>query len=320
MAERDWIRKYFAPLSAAASGADGLRDDTALLSSGARPLVITTDAMVEGVHFLAADPVASIARKLVRVNVSDILSAGARPKEALLTLGWPATRPESELAVFAAALGSELQRWGAVLIGGDTVSAPGGLFLSLTLTGECEGPSPVRRSGAKAGDELWVTGEIGGARRGFLARAAGQASPHIATLHEPDVPPLAAGQITASLATAAMDVSDGLLGDAAQLAAASGLAAEIRLDEIPFAGSASGPAEALDLASWGDDYQLLLAVPAGRRDELLRMAELKHVRISRIGRVLEGSGLRASWRAEPVNLPETIGFEHGRIGTPATRA
>lgn len=178
MAERDWIGKYFAPLAASA-GAAGLSDDTAQLGTWKRPVAVTTDAMVEGVHFLAADPIASIARKLVRVNVSDILSAGALPREALLTLGWPAERPEAELAAFAGAFSEELSRWNIALIGGDTVASPLGLFLSLTLTGECVGEALVRRGGAGAGDDLWVTGEIGGPRRGFLARAggAGERSP-----------------------------------------------------------------------------------------------------------------------------------------------
>lgn len=318
MAERDWIRKYFAPLAGSA-GAAGLSDDTAQLGTWKRPVAVTTDAMVEGVHFLAADPIASIARKLVRVNVSDILSAGAVPREALLTLGWPAGRQESDLAAFAEALGGELLRWNIALLGGDTVASPLGLFLSLTLTGECVGEALVRRGGARPGDDLWVTGEIGAARRGFAARAAGETSPHLAALLEPELPPLEAGGLTAQHATAAMDVSDGLLGDALQLAEASGLAAEVQLDAVPFAGGAASAAEAIELASWGDDYQLLFTVPVGKRDALLRLAELKQVRISRIGRVREGQGLVASWHGEAVNLPETIGFEHGRIGMPVTR-
>lgn len=318
MAERDWIRKYFAPLAGSAGAAD-LRDDTAQLGHSKRPVAVTTDAMVEGVHFLAADPITSIARKLVRVNVSDILSAGALPREALLTLGWPPARPETEIAEFAGALGEELALWNISLLGGDTVASPLGLFLSLTLTGECVGEVLVRRSGAKPGDELWVTGEIGGARRGFAARAAGQESPHLAALLEPELPPLEAGGLISEVATAAMDVSDGLLGDALQLAEASGLAAEVQLDAVPFAGGAASAAEAVDLASWGDDYQLMFTVPVGKRDVLLRLAELKQVRISRIGRVRGGRGLGASWHEEAVNLPETIGFEHGGIGMPATR-
>jgi thiamine-monophosphate kinase len=318
MAERDWIKRYFVPF-AAAPGADGLTDDTALLGIASGAVVITTDAMVEGVHFLAADPIASIARKLVRVNVSDVLSSGAEPGEALLTLGWPQTRPESELAEFAAAFGEELAAWGVSLIGGDTVASPSALFLSLTLTGKCLGASPIRRGGAKLGDDLWVTGEIGGARRGFLARAAGQDSPWIAILQTPVLPPLAAAGLVARHATAAMDVSDGLLGDARSLAEASGAGVEIDLDSVPFTGSPSEITEMVDLATWGDDYQLLFTAASADREILLQDAQARCIRISRIGGIRAGHGLQVTSPSGPVNLPETIGFEHGGIGLSATR-
>ncbi|HAW54704.1 MAG TPA: thiamine-phosphate kinase, partial [Hyphomonas sp.] len=168
MAEKDWIAKYFAPL-ARAGGAAGLRDDLAQLADSKSPTVITVDALVEGVHFLASDPVASVDQKLVRVNVSDVYAAGALPSEALLTLGWPKERPESDLAEFASALGAELDAFDIHLIGGDTVRSPGGLFLSLTMTGTCLGETPVRRMGAGPDEDIWVTGRVGAAYLGFDA-------------------------------------------------------------------------------------------------------------------------------------------------------
>ncbi len=318
MAERDWIQRYFAPL-ASAPGADGLTDDTALLGIASGAVVITTDTMVEGVHFLAADPIASIARKLVRVNVSDILSSGALPAETLLTLGWPTTRPESELAAFAAAFGEELAAWGIGLIGGDTVASPNALFLSLTLTGTCIGASPVRRGGARVDDDIWVTGEIGGARLGFLARGGGMDSPWIAILQAPLLPPLGAAGLLAGHATAAMDISDGLLGDIRSLAQASGAGAEIDLDSVPFAGKPTEIAEKLDLSTWGDDYQLLFTAAPEAREVLLRDALPQGIRISRIGRIRAEEGLAVTSRTGPVNLPETLGFEHGGIGLSTTR-
>ena len=120
--ERDWISRYFAPL-ATAQGADALRDDVAELSMGDGRLIATVDALVEGVHFFPDDPVESVARKLVRTNVSDIIAKGARPLEALLTLGWPHGRPEEDLARFAGALGTELTDWGARLVVHDCVRA-----------------------------------------------------------------------------------------------------------------------------------------------------------------------------------------------------
>ncbi|MCA8905409.1 MAG: thiamine-phosphate kinase, partial [Hyphomonas sp.] len=134
MAERVWIAKYFAP-AAVSPGAAGLLDDVAELATGSDARIVTTDALIEAVHFLRSDPPETVARKLVRVNVSDILAKGARPSEALLTLAWPQGRDEAELARFAEALTDELEHWNIQLLGGDTTSSPGGLFLSLTLTG-----------------------------------------------------------------------------------------------------------------------------------------------------------------------------------------
>lgn len=316
MAEKDWIRRYFAPL-AASPGAAGLTDDTAGLAPVSGALIATVDAMVEGVHFFPDDPINTVARKLVRVNVSDILASGAAPHEALLTLGWPPEgRSEDDLAAFAAALGDELALWGASLVGGDTVTAPGGLFLSLTLTGACLGPRPIRRGGARAADEVWVTGEIGAARLGYLWKTAGQGEARwLAALQAPPLPPLAAARLIAAEASAAMDISDGLLGDLAALAAASGLAATLDLDSVPFAGSPATLAAKLDLASWGDDYQLLFAAPP----ESAAAITGSGLRVARIARLSHGAGLSATSGGGAVNLPETLAFEHGRVGSPVIR-
>lgn len=317
MAEKDWIRRYFAPL-AKAPGAAGLTDDTAELSKGYGPLIATVDAMVEGVHFFSDDPIETVARKLVRVNVSDILGSGARPGEALLTLGWPqAGRDPGQIRTFSDSLGTELDRWGILLAGGDTVITPGGLFLSLTLTGECLGRAPVRRGGGRPGDEVWVTGEIGAARRGYLWKTEGRGGARwLSALQAPDLPPLEAGNLIASHASASMDVSDGLLGDLASLAAASGLAAQIELERVPFAGGATSLVEMLDLASWGDDYQLLFAASP----QYSGFIENSGFKVTRIGRLTEGAGLTATVCGKPVNLPETLAFEHGRVGQPPVRS
>lgn len=317
MAEKDWIRRYFAPL-AKAPGAAGLTDDTAELSKGYGPLIATVDAMVEGVHFFADDPVETVARKLVRVNVSDILGAGARPREALLTLGWPqAGRDSGQIRTFSDSFGTELDRWGILLAGGDTVMTPGGLFLSLTLTGECVGPAPVRRGGARAGDDIWVTGQIGAARRGYLWKTEGRGEAGwLDALQAPELPPLEAADLITGHASAAMDVSDGLLGDLASLAAASGLAAQIELDRVPFAGGAESLVEMLDLACWGDDYQLLFAAPPKASDFIENFG----IGVTRIGQMAEGAGLTATVCGKPVNLPETLAFEHGRVGQPPVRS
>ena len=311
MGERDWISRYFKPL-ASAPGADALRDDVAELSVSGGPVVATVDALVEGVHFLPDDPIGTVARKLVRTNVSDILAKGAEPLEALLTLGWPGNRPETELARFAEALGEELGRWGARLVGGDTTASPQGLFLSLTLTGQCGPGGPIRRSGASAGDALWVTGEIGAACLGYRALREERADdPYVEAYRVPQLAPLAITGLLRECATGSMDVSDGLLGDARMLAEASGVSVTVDLDAVPFAGGVSGLEERLALASWGDDYQVLFAAPPSATDRIQAYAKERALKITQIGTFAPGSGLTAMMDGAPVNLPETLGFEHG---------
>ena len=319
MAEKDWIATYFAPL-ARSKGAAGLRDDVAQLSQGDGATVITVDALVEGVHFLPSDPVESVARKLVRVNVSDIYAAGALPSEAVLTLGWPDGRPETDLAGFARALGEELDAFGACLIGGDTVRQPGGLFLSLTLTGICLGEAPVRRLGAKPGQDVWVTGQIGAACLGYEAIHRGEMAAPFATAYRvPPLPPAAAAGIIARHAYAAMDISDGLLGDASSLAAASEIGLQIALEKVPFASEVQNLDDMLRLATWGDDYQLLFTAEKTRREKILKEAGASAVPVVLIGETRSGGGLEVTFRDSAVNLPETLGFEHGGTGSGLTR-
>lgn len=309
--ERDWISRYFVPL-VSALGADALRDDVAELSVSGGRIVATVDALVEGVHFFPDDPIGSVARKLVRANVSDIIAKGAQPVEALLTLGWPKSRSEGQLARFAEALGGELADWGAQLVGGDTTASPHGLFLSLTLTGRCGPDGAIRRNGAKAGDSLWVTGQIGAACLGYKALREGRADdPYIAAYREPALASLRIIDLLRNCASGSMDVSDGLLGDARMLAAASGLSVTVDLDLVPFAGGAYGLEEQLALASWGDDYQVLFAAPQSASHQIEFSAPEMSLQVTKIGTFASGSGLQAISNGSPVNLPETLGFEHG---------
>ena len=311
MGERDWISRYFAPL-ASSPGAEALRDDVAELSMPEGPVIATVDALVEGVHFFPDDPLETVARKLVRANVSDIIAKGARPLEALLTLGWPGDRPEEDLARFAVAFGDELASWGIRLIGGDTTASPQGLFLSLTLTGQCGPGGAVRRSGVKESDLLWVTGEIGAACLGYRALQSGRVdAPYVASYREPQLAPIAITGLLRDCATGSMDVSDGLLGDARMLAEASGLSVAVDLGAVPYAGGVSRLEERLALASWGDDYQVLFAAPESATSRILDYAEARAMKVTRIGSFASGAGLAAFMDGARVNLPETLGFEHG---------
>lgn len=310
MSEHEWIARHFAPLASSA-GAAGLTDDVAQLAIGPECLIATTDAIVEGVHVLRGSPVDTVARKLVRVNVSDILAKGAVPVEALLVLGWPAEWGEAEFARFADALGDELDVWGAALVGGDFVTAPTEMFAALTLTGRCLGDGPVRRSGTRSGDGLWVSGEIGAGVLGLEAAQAPAEDPALAArYHLPELPPLAIADLIAKHASAAMDISDGLLGDALKLAEASRICVELDLAKVPYVRQPSDVPACLRLATGGDDYQALVAVPAAKEAAFQARAQQGKLQVTRIGSVVDGAGLSVSYQGERVELPDRLSYEH----------
>jgi thiamine-monophosphate kinase len=281
-------------------GAGDLRDDAARLGD----LVITTDTLVEGVHFLPEDPPQDVAWKLLAVNLSDLAAKAAAPEGVLLN--YPLSGGDWD-AAFLAGLDAALRALGTLLLGGDTVSLPAGAPRVLSLTAIGRTAAPPARSGARAGEALYVTGTIGDAGAG-LRIARGEVGPEalLAAYRRPQ-PRLAEGRALGGIASAMMDVSDGLLIDAARLAAASGLGVEIALDAVPlspayraFAGD--DRAARLAAATAGDDYQLLFAAPA---DAILR------VPATRIGRLEAGQGLRLTEHGLPVPLPDRLGFEHG---------
>ena len=310
MDEFDRIARYFAPLARAA-GAHGLRDDVATLAETGRLSIITTDCLVESVHFLPGDPIGLVAQKLVRVNVSDCLAKGALPKEALLTLGWPAGRDERHLEEFATALGDELRDWDVELIGGDSVTVPGGLFASLTLTGRClSSGGPVLRSGARPGEDFWVTGEIGWGHIGLEAARSGGDPAAAERYRVPVLPPKTIPELVATTATASMDVSDGLIGDLIKLCSASEVSADLHLDHVPFAVAPKDQDERLTLATAGDDYQVLFAAPVSAREPIAAWSDATDSPITRIGTVQKGSDLRLFDSGEEIPLPPRAAFVH----------
>lgn len=295
MNEFDLIARYFAPL-ATSPGADGLRDDVAQIAPG---LIATKDAIVEGIHFLPDDPLETVAQKLVRVNVSDIIAKGGKPDAALLALVWPKGRPHEQLEAFARGLGKDLARWGAHLAGGDTTSTDGPLTLSLTLTGKVGSRGPVRRSGAQPGDDVWVSGTIGDgwlglqAATGALGPLAAEARNLLVSRYRvPEPPRLPLADIVSACATASIDISDGLAADAGHIAAASGVALTIRASDVPLSAVVQNYVDnarvtLAQVLTGGDDYQTLFTAPPSVRGKIAASG----LPLARVGEASSGSGV-----------------------------
>jgi thiamine-monophosphate kinase len=301
---------------AADPGARGLADDAAVLEAGGRRLVLTHDMLVEGIHFLPDDPPGDVAWKLVAVNLSDLAAKGARPVAALL--GYSLAGDATWDAAFVAGLERALAAFALPLLGGDTVSVPAGTPRSLGLTalGEADGPVPAR-SGARRGDQLWVSGTIGDAGAGLRALRGeiGSAAILVERYRRPR-PRLDAGQRLAPLVSAMMDVSDGLLIDASRMAAASGVALLLDLAAIPLSRAwlealGDGLEARLTAASAGDDYELLFTAPAGAAAGILALGEELCLPLTPLGEAATGAGLHLCHGEVPVPLPGRLGWEHG---------
>lgn len=299
--EDDLIARYFRPL-ATDPGAFGLIDDAALLNHTGDDLVVTTDAIVEGVHFLPDDPPDTIARKALRVNLSDLAAKGAVPAGFVLTLALREAK-EQWLAPFARALGEDAATFGCPVLGGDTVSTPGPLMISITAFGRVPPGRMVRRTGAKPGDRIAVTGTIGDAALGLriLKRQAGDgldtsSREFLIQRYRVPQPRNALAVAIREHASAAMDVSDGLAGDLAKLCAASGISAAINLADVPLSAQAralvaKGSSSMEVIVSGGDDYEVVCTVPENRWDSFLAAARQVNVQVTSIGKVETGAAV-----------------------------
>ena len=276
-------------------GARGLGDDAAVVAG----LVVTSDTLVEGIHFLPDDPPGDVAWKLVATNLSDLAAKGARVEGVLLNYplsnaGWDRT--------FLFGLAEVLAAFGCPLIGGDTVALPAGAPRVLTVTALGADAAAQPRSGAKAGDALWVTGTIGDAGAGLAIAKGAHGSAELLARYRRPQPRLAEGRALAPLVHAMMDVSDGLLIDARRMAAASGLAVTIDLAAVPLSTAyIAWGGDRRAAATAGDDYELLFAFPAGVGPP---------VAATRIGGFTVGGGLALTDSGRPVPLPDRLGFEH----------
>ncbi len=298
MAETEWIKRYIVPL-VTAEGADGLRDDVAILSSDGT-IIANVDMLIEGIHFLERDPIDTVGQKLVRVNVSDIVAKGAEPLEALLSIAWPRGWVEADFADLIAGIARDFDHFGISLVGGDTVGTEGPLSLSLTLTGRCLGPRPVRRGGARAGQGLFVSGEIGWGHLGLEAALSGD-NPAVAERYRvPQIGGVELARAIAEHASASMDVSDGLLIDVTRIGESSDCGVHVELEEIPLAQPSGDLDIIMDQCTGGDDYLALIAADS----------QLDLPGFTKIGTLTAEHGLRLTYKGQDVNPPVTLGFEH----------
>ncbi len=309
MDEFQSIAKLFRPLTLGAPEALELLDDAAAIPS--RPgfdLVVTKDAMVEGVHFLPDDPPDLVARKLLRVNLSDLAAKAAEPYAYFLAVAWPPSWGDASRTAFAAGLAEDQAKFGLKLLGGDTVSTPGPLTLSLTMLGWVPSGRMVKRSGAQAGDVLLVSGTIGDGHLG-LAAARGdwtgpqQEAAYLAGRYRIPEPRIDLRTALARYASAAADVSDGLLADAGHIAIASGLGLSIQLEQLPLSTAAASwaarrpdrVAAFAQLATGGDDYEIICAVAPSDALAITAMALEAGVALTPIGRFDAEPGARITY-------------------------
>lgn len=311
------IARHFRPL--AGPGGLDLGDDAALLDPPpGRTLVLAADAMVAGVHFLPDDPPETIGRKLLRVNLSDLAAMGAAPLGYLMTTAFPTDIDEAWIAGFVAGLAADQREFGLSVLGGDTVSTPGPLTLSLTILGHVAPGAALRRGGARPGDGIWVSGTIGDGALGLRAirgQVADDAAGHLAGRYRLPRPRLALGQALAGVARAAMDVSDGLVQDLGHLCRAAGCGAVIAADAVPLsaparAALAADPALLATILAGGDDYELLFAVAPGDSARVAVAGRLAGVPVTCIGHFAAGAGVRVRDAAGHDLALDRAGWSH----------
>jgi len=315
------IAELFAPL-AKSRNAFGLKDDAATVAVRAgHELVVTTDAVVAGVHFLPDDPPSTIAQKALRVNLSDLAAKGAKPTGYLMALALPRGIDMPWLRAFAKALADDQARFGITLLGGDTTATPGPLTIAITAFGTVRKGKMIRRAGAKAGDLVFVTGTIGDAGGG-LAVLKGEGGSlrrtvrdHLIHRYRTPQPRNAIGPLLSGVASAALDVSDGLLADLGHIAETSNVRIVVEGTAVPRSAALHALSDDSDDAivralTSGDDYEIAFTAPPARERQVMQAAAKSGVPISRIGRVEKGRGvILLDGRGKPLPAPKA-GWTH----------
>jgi len=295
------IARYFAPLSQGFSGAYGLRDDVAAIaSSPGQELVLKTDAIVAGVDFPPDEEPGHVARKALRVNLSDLAAKGAIPRAYLLNLILPRTVDEGWIAAFAGGLAQDQVEYGVDLIGGDMSSTAGPIAIAITALGEAPTGRLIRRGGAQAGDLIFVTGTIGDAGLGLRLLAGGlpeldrTSREYLIDRYRLPRPRIALGPRLIGVATASLDVSDGLVADLRHICEVSGLSARVEAPLIPLSPAAReaiaiDPRHLETILTAGDDYEILFTAPPTSTAALADLERSLGIPITAIGRMTERS-------------------------------
>ncbi len=295
--EFDLIARYLAPLARGFYGARDLKSDNAFLSAdGNNDLAVKTDTIVSGVHFLPDERPDWVAARALRVCLSDLAAGGARPYAYQLALSLNRTWKESWVATFTKGLASDQKRYGIILSGGDTTQTPGPTTVTVTAFGKVARGKGLGRDGARAGDELWVSGTIGDAALGLHAARGALRSPTLERRYRLPLPRVELGLRLVGVASATADISDGLLADAGHIADASGLAVRIERNCLPLSAAARrvvtvNPSLWKDIVSGGDDYELLIAIPPRKRTALIEAARDASIAVTQIGAFARGKGV-----------------------------
>lgn len=320
------ISRYLAPLTEGFAGAFQLTDDAAVIAPmPGRDIVATSDTMVSGVHFIGDERPDLIAAKLLRVNLSDLAAMGATPLAYLLNIALPDLIDDDWIKSFTSGLSADQSAFGITLAGGDSVATPGPPTLTVTAFGTVETGRAIRRSGAQPEDIIFVSGAIGDAAIGLRAlheEVAGLTSDSRGELigrYRLPRPRVGLGLRLVGLASAAIDISDGLAADLSHLLAASGVGAEVNATDVPVSDAARTvldhePDMLTTVLTGGDDYELLFTVAPGYAARIVKISADLSLRLTPIGRVVADLGLRIT-APDGTDLPLVRkGWVHGQGG------
>ena len=323
LSEFELIESLLKPLAVNAAGSFSLSDDAAQLpdAPAGHGYIVTKDALAVGVHMRPEDPPGDMARKALRVNLSDLAAMGAQPVGFFLALCLGQNTDETFLRAFVAGLADDVDTYSAPLMGGDIIRQPGPFTVSITAIGSAPRDGVLRRNGATAGDSLWVSGTVGDGALGLLA-----AEGKLPSLSESDraalieryripEPRIALGVGLIGLANACIDVSDGLVSDVEHICEASSVGCSIDAKSVPLSAATqialdSDNSVLSSVLTGGDDYELAFAVSQGAEDDVMALAETAGVPVTRIGSFRPGDGVQVfDQSGEAIVFPQT-GYKH----------